>query len=239
MRITAQILTFILFSLFIVGCSITEEITFNANGSVHYSCLMDGSAIMGILPDSISQDDKTPKDTLITFYDALKLREDSISRLPEEDQKKLKALKLLNIKVHHDKEKKEYLLQMLGDFTDTNSLNLTLSALGMEHLEGGKIKKPVFLSNMVYDWNGKELIKTSVVPKSMEEDSLSEDSLSSAHMFEIVKFQTKYNFPRKIKKVSDPSALISQDGKSVIVEYDVSEYAKHPEKNNLKVELED
>ncbi|MDR2123313.1 MAG: hypothetical protein LBP34_09360 [Flavobacteriaceae bacterium] len=234
MKITAQILTFILFSLFIVGCSITEEITFNANGSIRYSYLIDGSAFMEILPDSTDQNNKGSKDTLVLLSDLFKQQRDSFSKLPKEDQEIIKTLNPLIIKVHKDEEKKEWISQILGDFKNVDSLNMALSVLNdMGHSEGSMTKTMGFLTNTTYGWNGKEFIKTSVISKSMKEDS------SSLYMYEGGKFHTKYNFPKKIKKVSDPSALISQDGKSVIVEYDAQEYLRHPEKTNLKVELED
>ena len=66
------------------------------------------------------------------------------------------------------------------------------------------------------------------------------DSLGkSAMMFGGSKYKLNYHFPKKIKSVSNESALFSDDRKSVIIEFSFMDYITDPEKLNLKIILED
>ncbi|MDR1876611.1 MAG: hypothetical protein LBQ84_03210 [Flavobacteriaceae bacterium] len=232
---TIKILSLALFSLFIIGCSISEEITFNANGSINYSYLIDASN----LTEMASDKDKKNYDTIVSLAGFLEEGKDSISMLSPEFQKKLTDFKRCSLKIHNDVDKKEYFVQILGDFPNSTSLNTVLSELSRSSPRDSFTEILELLASTSYDWNGKELRKTSVVPENPENiknDSSAEDPL---YLFAGGKFRAKYHFPKKVKKVSDPSAVISQDGKSVIIEYDASEYLTSSEKNNFIIELED
>ncbi len=238
MKTISKLLTFIFISIFILSCSISEEITFNTNGSINYSFLMDGSSFMKMAPDSVSQDQKKVRDSVITFSTFLEEKKDSIAKLPKETQKQLEALKPFIIKMHEDQNKKEFYVQLNGDFTNSSSLNSALAALNSfdsKDKNTNKLEKMEFLVPTVFEWNGNKLTKKSSVSEAMKTDSSAQSILT---MFSGGKFKAKYNFPKKVKKVSNPSALISQDGKSVIIEYDAADYLTSPEKTNLEVELE-
>ena len=47
----------------------------------------------------------------------------------------------------------------------------------------------------------------------------------------------KYHFAKPVKKVSNTSALFSEDRKTVTLHYPFSEYMENPEKLNLEVEF--
>ncbi|MDR1876608.1 MAG: hypothetical protein LBQ84_03195 [Flavobacteriaceae bacterium] len=249
-----KILSLTLFSLFIIGCSISEEITFNANGSINYSYLIDGSNFMEEIESEMgmasrkktSAQDKKVRDTVIYLSRLYEEMKDSISTLSpeevrenltalEEIQEKLTALKPFILKVHDD-GKKEYFVQLLGDFPNSTSLNSALSALSESSYRDSSTEILEFLANTPYGWDGKELRKTFVFPENIKSDSSAQSWLL---MFKGGKYRAKYHFPKKVKKVSDSSAVISQDGKSVTIEYDASEYLTSSEKNNFIIELED
>ena len=48
----------------------------------------------------------------------------------------------------------------------------------------------------------------------------------------------KYHFPRKIKSVSNPNALISADHKSLELKFVILDFLKDPVSTNLEVVLE-
>ena len=230
---TILVLTFM--SIFIISCSISEEITFNANGGIKYSYLFDGSSFMKMAPDTLTKDKKI-RDSIISFSSLLEEKKDSISKLPLAEQEKLAKLKPFKIIMHQDDTKKEFSVQLTGDFKNSSDLNAALTTLSnFDKNNTGSTEKTGLLVNSYYDWNGKELKKTSTVPEAVKVDSSAQSMIA---MFSGGKFKVKYNFPKKVKKVSDASALISQDGKTVLVEYDATEYLSTPEKTNIKIELE-
>ena len=48
----------------------------------------------------------------------------------------------------------------------------------------------------------------------------------------------KYHFPKRIKKVSNPNALFSEDRKSITIQYPFTDYMENPDKLNFDVEFE-
>lgn len=76
-KITSIILTLCYCTVLLISCSISEEITFNEEGSLNYSYVIDASEFMKIMPDSM--DKNMFKDTLISFKDLLTQKKDSIS----------------------------------------------------------------------------------------------------------------------------------------------------------------
>ena len=57
-------------------------------------------------------------------------------------------------------------------------------------------------------------------------------------MFAGSNYTLKYHFPRKVKSVSHPGAMFSDDRKTVTVQYPFTEYLENPDKLNLEVVLE-
>jgi hypothetical protein len=232
-KITSIILTLCYCTVLLISCSISEEITFNEEGSLNYSYVIDASEFMKIMPDSM--DKNMLKDTLISFKDLLTQKKDSISQLPSESQKKLQALKPLFIKMHQDKKKGEFYVLIYGNFINSTSLNSALSALNsIDNSKNNSSKNMEFLTHTTYNWNGKEFSKKSIKAESLKSDSVAQNILP---LFTGGKFKTRYNFPKEIKKVNNSSAVISQDRKSLSIEYDATEYLATPQKTDLKVEL--
>jgi hypothetical protein len=56
--------------------------------------------------------------------------------------------------------------------------------------------------------------------------------------YESSTYTLKYHFPKKVKKVSNSTALYSEDRKTITIEFPLSDYMKEPEKLNFEVEFE-
>lgn len=236
MKNVSQIIAFIITCIFITGCSINEEITINPNGSMKYSYLLDADNFMKMVPDSTEQQ-KIVKDSVFSFAQLLKEKEGSIPQLPLEEQKELFALKPLSVKIHQDDKKKEFTVQLLGDFNNINALNSALSslhALNQKKSQGISEEGLGLVTQAQYSWDGKIFKKKIVIP-TQRDDSKIKDLTT---MFSGGTYKVKYNFPGKIKKVSNPNAIISADKKSVTIKYNASDYILYPEKDALEIELE-
>ncbi|WP_128330532.1 hypothetical protein [Apibacter sp. HY039] len=237
MKIFILSLLFSFLSLIVISCSIAEEITFHPDGRIKYSYTIDGSNFMQMAPTSSSSAFKgMTKDSTISFSDLLEMQKDSISKLPLKEQKKIAALKPLSITMHQDEDKQEFFIRLHGMFTNSKTLNEALE--GLQTLNSAKNtpgENTEFMAKSTYDWNTSRLVKTSYVSNAMKTDSLAQNL---TQMFTGGKYQVLYKFPKKIKHVNHPEAIISADRKSVSIEYDAQEYLISPEKTNLIIELE-
>ncbi|WP_303822364.1 hypothetical protein [Apibacter mensalis] len=233
MKSISKILILCYSIVLLISCSIREEITFNPEGNLTYSYLIDAGEFMKIMPDSLNKG--IYKDTLISFNNLLTQKKDSISKLSLENQKKLEALKPLFIKVHQDEKKGEFYVLIYGDFTNSASLNSALAALNsIDNSKNNPFKNMEFLTNSTFHWNGNVFSKKSVKSESLKNDSVAQSILP---LFTGGTFKTIYTFPKEIKKVNNSSAVISQDKKSLSMVFDASEYLAAPQKTDLKVEL--
>lgn len=233
MKSISKILTLCYSIVLLISCSIREEITFNPEGNLTYSYLIDAGEFMKIMPDSLNKG--IYKDTLISFKNLLTQKKDSIAKLSPENQKKLEALKPLFIKVHQDEKKGEFYVLIYGDFTNSASLNSALAALNsIDNSKNNPSKNMEFLTNSTFHWKGNVFSKKSVKSESLKNDSVAQSILP---LFTGGTFKTIYTFPKEIKKVNNSSAVISQDKKSLSMVFDASEYLAAPQKTDLKVEL--
>ena len=57
-------------------------------------------------------------------------------------------------------------------------------------------------------------------------------------IYESSKYVIKYHFPKPVKKVSNKTALFSEDRKTITIEYSFNEYMDNPDKLNFEVEFE-
>lgn len=233
MKSISKILILCYSIVLLISCSIREEITFNPEGNLTYSYLIDAGEFMKIMPDSLNKG--IYKDTLISFNNLLSQKKDSISKLSLENQKKLEALKPLFIKVHQDEKKGEFYVLIYGDFTNSASLNSALAALNsIDNSKNNPSKNMEFLTNSTFHWKVNVFSKKSVKSESLKNDSVAQSILP---LFTGGTFKTIYTFPKEIKKVNNSSAVISQDKKSLSMVFDAAEYLAAPQKTDLKVEL--
>ena len=65
-----------------ISCQFSEELTLNEDGSGKMSIKFDGSEIMKIGGEKVSENKEEDVDTLIVFKEFLEEHKDSISKLP-------------------------------------------------------------------------------------------------------------------------------------------------------------
>lgn len=243
-----MLLTFVFSS-----CTFTEEIVINTDGTGKYNLDMDGSSLMAMMPkDSLGGKNEKAVDSTFSFKELFAQKKDSISKLSKEEQESIKKLENFNMRMQMNYETKKFLFSMNTAFksvgelqnimTDLNKLNKMgkskandpfggAGAMGMPTLGAANYK-------MNYLYDGKKFIRKAVVDKEVlkKQDS---DSLDQYKMiFDASKYVIKYHFPKPIKTISNPSALFSEDRKTVTIEYTFNEYMKEPEKLNFEVHFQ-
>lgn len=243
-------LKFLVLSLvmvFFTSCQFSENIYINEDGSGKMEFSFDGSELMVMAGDEMAKDGEEAVDSVMSFKDMLYEKRDSISKLPKEEQEKLKALEPFSVRTLMNPETKEMKINMFADFKNVSELQNMFETLSkVQDFDNSKAPKQDNPFNMnsgntklSYTFDGKTFTRSATIVDrdihKMAADSLSKMSM----MFTSSKYKLNYHFPRPIKSVSNDKAMFSGDRKSVTIEFGFMDYATDPESLNLTIVLED
>ncbi len=244
-------LQFVIVLLVITGCNFSEDLYLNEDGTGKISINFDGSELMQMAGDKVSEGKEEVIDSIIVFKDFLEEKKDSISKLPEEEQKRLKRLENFKMHMLMNTNSKEMKFDLYSDFKDVSELGdvfndfKTASSVGNKNQSDKQNGPPTLMSTpeaegskVSYSFK-KNKFKRSTEIFNYEILKQSLDSLEQMRMFLAnSKYKLNYHFPRKIKKVSSDKAMFSQDGKSFTLEVGFMEYMKNPKILDVEVALE-
>lgn len=257
---------FLLASLFLLtSCNFTEEITFNEDGSGEFMMSYDMSEVMKTLEEmgggkkDKEDKEKMKMDSVVYFKDMLVEKADSIATLPQEEQERLKDLEDIVMRIKMDEETGAFDFGFGSTFTSLEELPDALEKIEkakkmnsennaqfskMDESAVAKSAEGMF-EYIDYAYNGKSFTKSlkKDYTKSEEEIEALDAEISqmgdSKEMFEAMSYTMVYNFPNKIKSVTNKNAVISEDRKSVTLKMNFIEMIKSPEMMALDVKLEE
>jgi len=246
-----KLLSFCFLLATLTSCTFTENIYVNDNGNGKFSLDMDGSALMEMAGDQLSgqmgADAKKNIDSTFTFKQLLADKKDSIAKLSPEVQKEIKKLEDLTVNLKMNGEKKEFLMAFSKDFKNVNELQDILQAMStLQKLEGGSSAANPFAgglgknnSILSYAYDGKKFTRKAILDKQKAAEKPKDSAADMSNMiFASSNYVIKYHFPKRIKKVSNPNALFSDDRKSITIQYPFTDYMENPDKLNFDVEFE-
>lgn len=236
----------------VIACNFTEDLYVNEDGTGKISINFDGSELMKMGGDKISEGKEEVIDSTIVFKDFLEEKKDSISKLPIEEQEKLKRLENFKMHMVMNTVSKEMSFDLYSEFKNVSELGdvfndfKTASAVGNSgkgNAAGQNASMPMASSETEgsrVNYSFKDNIfkrTTEILDEELVKKSL--DSIKQMEMFLAnSKYTLKYHFPKKIKKISADKALFSQDGKTFTLEVGFMEYMKNPKILDVEVELE-
>lgn len=257
---------FIKYSLYIalilslISCQFTETIIINEDGSGTISLEQDYSNFIKIASSMASDlgesEEKVDNlngekiDTLFYFKDFIEEYKDSISKLSKSEQERINNLKNYSISAKIDSDEDLMLISLGRPFKDINKLSNTnlfedynlMSASSF----GGKDEK---MNSAIIDGAPKNHIYSDFSFKNnkfkrsshiIDEEQYKRDldSLKDISSFmEGSTYTLKYVFPKKIKSVSNPSAIISKDKKTMTLTVPFTEYYLDPKVLDIEIEL--
>ena len=242
-----KLLSFCFVLATLTSCTLTENIYVNDNGTGKFSVDMDGSSLMAMAGDQLGPDAKKNIDSTFTFKQLFEEKKDSIAKLSPEAQKELKKLENFVVNTKMNAEKKEFLMTISTDFKNVNELQDALQSLSaLQRLEGGASAATPFgkglgdnNSKLTYTYDGKKFTRKAVIDKQKVAEKAKDSTADMSKMiFASSNYIIKYHFPKKIKKVSNPNALFSEDRKSITIQYPFTDYMENPDKLNFDVEFE-
>jgi len=236
--------------LLFTSCQITEEITFQEDGSGTYNLKIDMGQMLAMTKemnknkDSL-QPEKKPekKDTIMKFSDIFKKNKDSIKRLTKEERELLAALKDAYIQINMDEAKSQMLMQYVVPFKKTEDLNnineklQKLNSLNKKKQKGANDFEKLFNNEKVSYVFNKRTFRRIVTPETnKKKDSVQDQGFKK--MLDAFQFRMVYHFPYKIKSVSYKDALIKADGKTLIIEVPMDKLAENPKLLDFEVKFD-
>ncbi|QHI36756.1 hypothetical protein IMCC3317_21260 [Kordia antarctica] len=232
---------------FFTSCQFSENIYINEDGTGKMSFTMDGSELMDMMGDEMAKDGEESIDSIISFNEFFKEQADSIAKLPQKEQDKLKQLENFKMHMIMSTEDKKMSFDLFTEFKNVGELQDMFAAMNTagsldKNNNAGSNPLASMGSNGATEVNyslKNNVFKRTVTILDKEKVASMKDSLGqSATMFAASNYTLNYHFPRKIKSVSLEDAVISDDGKSFSAKVNFMQYLTDPKLLNVEVELE-
>ena len=245
-----KLLSFSFLLATLTSCTFTENMYINDNGTGKYSVDVDGSALMEMAGDQLGNqmgaDAKKSIDSTFTFKQLIAEKQDSISKLSPEAQKEIKKLENFVFNIKMNGEQKQFLMNIATDFKSVSELQDILQSMNtLQKLEGGTAPSTPFAglgdnkSKLSYTYDGKKFTRKAIIDKQKITQKAADSTADmSKMMFASSNYIIKYHFPKPVKKVSNPTALFSDDRKTITIQYPFTDYMENPHKLNFDVEFE-
>lgn len=232
------------------SCNMYQDVTFKENGAVSYKMMVDMTEMMQMAPNAAESlgEKGLNKDTTVSLIDFIKdnAKKDK-KELSKEQLSLLKDVENLFLQVTTGEDNSEFKFSIFGDFSDADDLNKSLAAMKeydtlMEDKKDKKKKNDMFSSlansDITFKWDGKTMQSIMKSEKNEEEELSDKDISLMNSMFSGGKAKISYHFPQRVKNVSNPDAVFSQDGKTVILNYSFTEMLKSAANQNITIEVE-
>ncbi|MFD2941277.1 hypothetical protein [Flavobacterium notoginsengisoli] len=224
------------------SCQITETITINSDGS--------GNIDVYILRDenSISQlgiqnfDSEKFRDTIFSFQDYITEYQETFVRFNKTDQNLFREHANVKMHIKEDPIQMENFNRVSVDFKKIEEIPNVYESLGLANSlkENYPIRRKSY--KIQYSFDGVIFRRSLLImdqekfekeKKEMEEEEkiYSKYKLTQSYIL-------KYHFPKMIKSVSNPKAIINSDKKSLTLEFKLSDCLRNLEMTNLEVVLE-
>lgn len=240
-----KISIFLLLILLAVSCQVTETIQINPDGSgtIEVSDLRDENSYMQLAKEEYSKED-IYKDTTYVFADYIKKHNETFLRTAVADQNVF--LSYSEVKVH--KKKSSYEKEFRSSYTQNFKKASAIVDLYKTEEYIDDIQNNYALSaeehyyKVNYNFEGNRFNRTVRIIDSIELKKQFEkiEKLKIHYKgYKILQsYVLNYHFPRNVKTVSNPLAKISEDRKSLSIQFLLTDCLQNPVSTNLEVILE-
>ncbi|MDX1364931.1 MAG: hypothetical protein R3243_12015 [Arenibacter latericius] len=256
-------ITIFLFALLLLtSCEIVQETHFNVNGSGTYSLGFDMSEMMKMGLSSEEDAASQQIDTLLVFADYIELKKDSIAKLSQEDQDKIKELEPFSLSMKSDSVTNTLEMKLKYDFKDQEDLLAfgdKLKGQNFDELDifSGALAKDISTDNAdgeegkeesgFPDFNKSFITNFSragfsvrITQEAMEKQEKEKDTTITADspMVDMIRFKNRYIFPYKVKSVSNKNARVLSDFKGIEISGNLYEITNNPQFFDTEVRFE-
>ncbi|TDE02100.1 hypothetical protein E0F91_13315 [Flavobacterium sandaracinum] len=235
----------LLLVLFLTSCQVTETIHLNQDGSgkIEISKLREEQSYMQLMGEDYSKEEIF-RDTTYVFKDLIAKHSETFSRLPAFEKaifEKFNAVKVHSKKSSFEKEFRTTISQNFSTIADVADLYKTEEyADDIENNYALVAEEHYYSVSFTFDGSTfKRMVKiTDAVELKKQQEEMERLKIRFSKFKVAQNFILKYHFPRKIKSVSNPNAKISEDKKTLELQFLITDCLINPETTNLEVVLE-
>lgn len=239
-----KIYAFILLVILTTSCQITETLHLNQDGTgiIETESLRDEHSYMQLAGENYSKEEKF-EDTTYVFKGFITKYSETFSKLPAFEKAIFQKYATVNVHIKKSSFEKEFrttISQNFNTIEEVADLYKTQEyADDLEHNYALTAEEHYY--SISYSFDGslfKRIVKiTDPVELKKQQDKIS-DLKTRVSNFKINQpYILKYHFPRKIKSVSNVNAKISEDKKSLELQFLITDCLVNPESTNLEVIL--
>ena len=242
-------LQLILLGLFLLtSCEITEKVYVDHQGNVSYSSNMDLTELMNMVPKDELKEIDYPVDSIFTVDGVAESNTEFSKGFENDEERELLKEFLFHVKLDDNEsfmkvilEKKNlnefnsFMSNLTGKIDQINAKRMKQNETLPDSAQIDLVDIPIF-SMPKLSYNKKSFKRTGPI-KSITESSKNEQMEGMEGLKNMVKFKLEYHFDRPIKSVSDKSARLSPDAKTVYIEKPMSEAADNPEAFDFEVKF--
>ncbi|WP_431244311.1 hypothetical protein ACQ9BO_08185 [Flavobacterium sp. P21] len=232
---------FLLFCI-LTSCQITETININPDGSgnIEVYSLQDENSMVQIGRQNFSSERFI--DTTFVFRDYIKKYQETFVKFLKEDQLIFQEHANVKMQIKVDPIQVEHFNIVSSDFKKIEEVPNLYESLSLANSlkENFPIARKSYKIN--YRFDGTTFKRGVIIldQEKFEEDKKMVDQRKKWYAkYKVIQSYTlHYTFPRKIKSVSNEKAILSEDKKSLSLEFQLSDCLQNPEMTNLEVVLE-
>ncbi len=236
---------FLLLLMILTSCHVSETIVIDENGAgtIETEEVRDEYSYMKIAGENYGKEENY-QDTLYKFNDIINKYNANFVRFSNNEKETLLKYKDVEVVINKNSYTKDFRTRIFQRFDKVEDVaDLYKTEDYCEDLEKNYAMSPeehyyhisYTFDGTVFNRKVKITNKENHEKKSFEIDNLK----SQFSRFKINEtYLLNYNFPKKIKSISNSNAKISSDRKSMKLQFVLSECLQNPEITNLEVVLE-
>ena len=238
----------VILAVTLVSCQFSETMVLNEDGTGRMSLSLDMSEMMAMMPMNDTLDMKM--DSVMSFKQLFEEKKDSISKLPKDEQERLKLMENYQMRILMDPEKQKMEYEIFTDFKSVSEANnlmeglntsesMSVSPMGTTSQSKEKKESQEQPTAVKFTFENNVFKRDAYIKDAAAFAKIS-DSLQAFESFmEDAMYTIKYTFSKKIKSVSIKDAKISNDGKTVTFQKPFFAYMKNPDELDVEIILEE
>ncbi|WP_235832085.1 hypothetical protein [Flavobacterium ranwuense] len=240
-----KIYALLFLGLLATSCQITETIHLNQDGTgkIETESLRDEHSYMQVAGENYSKEEKF-EDTTYVFKDFITKYSETFSKLPAFEKAIFQKYATVNVHIKKSSYEKEFRTTISQNFNTIEEVaDLYKTEEYADDIENNyALVAEEHYYSVSYTFDGSLFKRTVEITDAVElkkqQDKIEgyKTQISKSKITQL--YVLKYHFPRKIKTVSNTKAKISEDRKSLELQFLLSDCLQNPERTNLEVILE-
>ena len=231
--------------ILLTSCQITETLTINTDGSgkITQEVVRDEQSYQLLMGEDYSKEEEY-QDTTYVFKDVIAKNQETFSRLTKFEKEVFEKFNPVTVHIKKSSIEKHFKTTFTQEFKVVEEVADLLKTENYvsDIIHNYALAAEEHYFSVQYTYDGKifkRIVKITNPERLKTEQARVEANKKYYATLKLVEnFVLKYQFPLKIKSVSNPNAKISSDQKSLQLDFKITDCLYNPENTNLEVVLQ-